>query len=170
MVNAALTITSANATTFLAGTLGTFTVTTTGFPVPTLTHTAGALPAGVTFTDNGNGTATLSGTPTATGAFVLEFTAANGVGAPAVQSFTLTVNQAPTITSAASTTFTEDVPGTFTVTTQGTPPPALTFTGTLPAGVTFTDNGGGTATLAGTQRRAGRSRSRSPPTTAWAVP
>ena len=38
----------------------------------------------------------------------------------------------------------------FTVTTAGTPTPAITVTGTLPAGVTFVDNGDGTATLAGT--------------------
>ena len=57
-------ITSATSTTFTVGTAGSFTVTTTGFPTPTLSET-GALPSGVTFTDNGNGTATLSGTPTA---------------------------------------------------------------------------------------------------------
>ena len=42
-----------------------FTVTTTGSPAPTLTR-AGTLPTGVTFNDNGNGTATLAGTPAAT--------------------------------------------------------------------------------------------------------
>ena len=41
---------------------GSYTVTTTGYPAPTITET-GALPAGLTFTDNGNGTATISGTP-----------------------------------------------------------------------------------------------------------
>ena len=39
-------------------------MTTTGFPTPTVSE-SGALPGGVTFTDNGNGTATLSGTPAA---------------------------------------------------------------------------------------------------------
>ena len=66
------------------------------------------------------------------------------------QTFTLTVNQAPAITSRASTTFTAGDPGTFTVTTRGFPAPALTETGPLPAGVTFTDNGNGTATISGT--------------------
>ena len=49
----------------------------------------------MTFTDNGNGTATLSGTPAAApGTYPLTFTAANGVLPNATQSFTLTVNQA----------------------------------------------------------------------------
>ena len=56
-VNQAPTITSANATTFTVGSAGSFTVMTTGFPAPTVSVTAGTLPAGVTFVDNGNGTA-----------------------------------------------------------------------------------------------------------------
>ena len=73
------------------GTPGTFTVTTTGFPTPTLTET-GTLPAGVTFVDNGNGTATLAGTPAAgtAGTYPLTITATNSVSS-ATQSFTLTV-------------------------------------------------------------------------------
>ena len=67
-----------------------------------------ALPAGVTFVDHGNGTGTLSGTPAAgtAGSYALQFTAANGVGADAVQTFTLTVSGAPAFTSASATTFT----------------------------------------------------------------
>jgi hypothetical protein len=56
-----LRITSANTTTFTAGSPGTFKVTTSG-PTPTLTF-RGALPPLVTFTDNGDGTGTLAGTP-----------------------------------------------------------------------------------------------------------
>jgi hypothetical protein len=60
-------------------------------------------------------------------------------------------NSAPTITSAASTTFTVGTAGTFTVTTTGTPTPAIDDgSATLPGAVTFLDNGDGTATLAGT--------------------
>jgi hypothetical protein len=90
---AAPTITSANATTFMAGTAGSsFTVTATGTPVPTLSET-GTLPSGVTFVNNGNGTATLSGTPASgtQGTYPLTITASNGVGSPATQNFTLTV-------------------------------------------------------------------------------
>jgi hypothetical protein len=150
-VNLAPVITSANNATFTVGAAGSFTVTTTGTPTPSLTET-GALPSGVTFKDNGNGTATLSGTPASGtgGIYSLTFTATNGAGAPANQSFTLTVNQAPAITSASSTTFTVGAAGSFTVTATGPPTPSLTETGTLPSGVTFLDNGNGTATLSGT--------------------
>ena len=130
-------------------------MTTTGFPIPALSET-GALPTGVTFVDNGDGTATLAGTPAAGtgGTYALTITAANGVLPDATQTFTLTVDQAPAITSADSTTFTTGTSGTFTVTTTGFPTPALSETGALPTGVTFVDNGDGTATLAGTPRRA----------------
>jgi hypothetical protein len=143
-------ITSANKTTFTVGTAGTFSVTTTGFPAPALTET-GALPSGVTFVDNGNGTATLAGTPAANtgGTYAIAIKAHNGIGTDATQSFTLTVNQTPAITSANKTTFTVSTAGTFTVTTSGFPTPAITESGALPTGVTFVDNGNGTGTLAG---------------------
>src|SRR5262249_39302305 len=107
------------------------------------------------FTDNGNGTPALGGTPAAgtAGSYVSTITANNGVGTPANQTFTLTVNTAqtaPAITSANNTTFTVGAAGTFTVTTTGTPTPALTKTGALPNGVTFTDNATGTPTLGAT--------------------
>jgi IPT/TIG domain len=232
-------ITSANATAFTAGTAGTFTVTTTGSPAPSITET-GTLPSGVTFVDNGKGTATLSGTPATgtAGIYPITITAHNGAGADATQpftltvnasadtdltisnpfpppaaitvvahgpkgavvtyplptvsdpddttapapacspasgavfpvgtttvtcsasdsddtpstvsvSFTVTVNEPPAITSANATTFTMGKTGTFTVTTTGSPTPSITEAGTLPSGVTFADNGDGTATLSG---------------------
>ena len=77
----------------------------------------------MTFVDNGDGTATLAGTPAAGtgGTYALTITAANGVLPDATQTFTLTVDQAPAITSADNTTFTTATPGTFTVTTTGFP-------------------------------------------------
>jgi hypothetical protein len=149
-VDQAPVVTTAAATTFTVGTAGNFTVTATGVPTPTITEN-GALPSGVTFSAT-PGTGTLSGTPAAGtgGAYPITFTASNGIGSNAVQNFTLTVNQAPAITSANSTTFTVGAAGAFTVTTTGNPKPAVTETGALPTGVTFVDNGNGTAALAGT--------------------
>ena len=153
-VDEASSITSASSTTFTAGSAGTFTVTTAHEypPPPTISLTAGTLPAGVAFTDNGNGTATLSGTPGpgTGGVYDLSITAANGVSPSDTQPFTLTVDQAPAIGSGATTTFTVGFAGTFSVTATGYPTPTITETGGLPAGVTFTDNGNGTATLDGT--------------------
>jgi hypothetical protein len=144
-------ITSGDSTTFTEGSAGTFTVTSTGTPTAALSE-SGSLPSGVTFLDNGDGTATLAGTPAAgtSATYPITITAANGVSPNATQSFTLTVDGPPAITSGASTTFAEGSAGTFTVTTSGLPDPALSETGNLPSGVTFTDNGDGTATLAGT--------------------
>jgi hypothetical protein len=148
------TITSANTVTFTVGTPGSFTVTTTAFPVAAITRTGAALPTGVTFTDNGDGTGTLSGTPAAgtAGAYAVTFTAANGVPPDAVQAFTLTVHEAPAITSAGSATFTVGAAGSFTVTTTGFPTPTVSQSGTLPTGVTFapaTRVLGGSATQTG---------------------
>jgi hypothetical protein len=148
-VNRTPAITSSNTTSFIAATAGSFTVTTTGYPTPAITKT-GTVPPGMTFTDNGNGTATLSGTPTAGGSYPLSLTANNGVAPNATQTLTVTVGQAPTFTSATSTTFAVGSAGSFSVTTTATPAPAITKTGTLPSGLSFTDNGNGTATLAGT--------------------
>jgi hypothetical protein len=147
-------ITSANNATFTVGTAGSFTVTATGSPTPSLTET-GALPSGVTFVNNGNGTATLAGTPASgtAGSYPITITANNGVGSPANQNFTLTVGIAqtpPAITSTNSAIFTVGTAGSFTVTATGSPIPSLTETGALPSGVTFVNNGNGTATLAGT--------------------
>jgi hypothetical protein len=146
-----LRITSAPSTTFTAGAAGTFTVTAVGNPTPALTMT-GTLPGGVTFTDNADGTGTLSGTPAAGtgGAYPVTFTAANGVATDAVQTFTINVNEGPVITSAATATFALGAPGTFTVVASGFPRPVLVQGGALPTGVTWTDNGDGTGTLAGT--------------------
>jgi Putative Ig domain/Pentapeptide repeats (8 copies) len=141
-------ITSPNSELFVVGGAGDFTVRTTGYPNPAITE-AGALPSGVSLVDNGDGTATLSGTPASGsgGTYPIAITAHNGVGADATQTFTLTVNQTPAITSAGTATFTSGVGGTFTVESTGSPVPSLTETPTLPAGTTFTDKGDGTATL-----------------------
>ena len=107
----------------------------------------------MTFTDNGDRTATLAGTPAADRRHVSRSRsrAANGSAPPVTQTFTLTVHQAPAITSANTATFNiGSVGSTFTVTTTGSPTPDLSISGALPSGITFTDNDNGTATLGGT--------------------
>ncbi|MDT4925785.1 MAG: large repetitive protein, partial [Pseudonocardiales bacterium] len=148
------TFASADHTTVTVGTSATFPISTVpGFPAATAMTESGTLPAGLTFTDLGGGSATLSGTPAAGsgGSYALTLTATNSAG-HTDQSFVLTVHESPVITSPDHTTFTVGSPGSFTVTTGvGYPvPPSLSETGSLPSGVTFTDNEDGTATLAGT--------------------
>ncbi len=154
-VDEAPAITSATGASLSVGSAGSFSVTTTGYPTPVLTMTARALPSGVTFVDNGDGTATLSGAPAVTtgGVYALSITAGNGVGSPSVQAFTLTVDEAPSFSSAGEATFTANTLGSFIVTTIGYPTLGLTENGALPTGITFTDNGNGTATLSGTPAR-----------------
>jgi hypothetical protein len=240
---------SANHATFVAGTAGRFTVVSIGSPAVALSE-IGKLPAGLTFHDNGNGTATISGTPgTGTGGtYRLVLLAFNGKSA--TQSFTLTVSQTVTqptskqgplvvvqpssqtvmagrtvtftaqaqanpaarvqwqvstndgvtfrnipgaiypnlnvaaylakngylyqavftnslgtatsatatlrvvkatkITSLYYTTFMIGTPRSFTITTSAASTASLSYIGGLPAGLTFTDKGNGTATLSGT--------------------
>ena len=154
-VNESPAITSAAATTFVAGTVGTFTVTTTaGFPVATAIDETGALPAGVSLVDNHDGTATIAGTPTSFGTFAITLSASatGGDTATATQSFVLTADAPPALTSDAATTFTVGESGSFTVVTAAGFPTAteIARSGLLPSGVSYTDNGDGTATIAGT--------------------
>ncbi len=86
--------TSGTAATAGLGGAFTFTVTTTGSPPPRITRT-GRLPSGIRFADNGDGTATISGTPekAAAGVYPLTLTARNKYGT-ATQAFTLTITKA----------------------------------------------------------------------------
>ena len=144
-VNWAPTITSANATTFTVGTTGSFTVTSTGYPDRTYAI-AGNLPTGVTFD---TGTGILSGNAAALtgGTYPLVITASNGIDPVATQNFTLTVNEAPAITSANTVTFTETIAGSFTVTSTGFPARVYALTGALPTGMSFSTS---TGVLSGT--------------------
>jgi predicted outer membrane repeat protein len=87
-------IISPNSATATAGSDFSFTVTTSGSPVPSITE-KGKLPKGLKFTNNGNGTATISGTPRKKGVKHLTITATFGSGTSRYvvsQAFTLTVD------------------------------------------------------------------------------
>ena len=155
-------------TTFTAGQAGTFSITTTGPPTCTLTET-GALPSGVTFTDNGDGTATLAGpsAPGSSGPYPFTITATNGIGS--CRHPGLHAHGQPCARDhqpSAPTPLPSARPGPLPSRRPGCPSAALSETGTLPTGVTFTDNGNGTATLAGTPTTGGTyTSSPSPPRT-----
>ena len=83
------TFTSGTSATWPVGEQSAFSVITTGSPAATLTE-QGTLPAGVSFVANADGTATLSGVPTAAGTYPFTFTASSGAGTM-TQGFTLTV-------------------------------------------------------------------------------
>ena len=90
----------------------------------------------MTFVDNGNGTATLAGTPFAgsAGSYPLVITAANGVLPDATQSFPLTVATVPAVAGVSPTTG-PAAGGTL-----------VTITGTGFIGATAVDFGAGAAT------------------------
>ena len=129
-----------------------YALAVTGVPAPVLSVTAGALPPRLSVGDDG----TISGTATAPGTYDATVTATNGVGiqffssGQASDSFTMTVDQAPAITSASYATFDVGEAGSFDVTSSGFPAPELSETGALPDGVQFVVQPGGTATISGT--------------------
>ncbi|MGN6721896.1 MAG: beta strand repeat-containing protein, partial [Marmoricola sp.] len=153
VVQVAPTVNGPTTATYTVGVTGTaVTFTTTGTPQATLTE-SGALPAGVTFKDNGDGTATLSGKPTAGpgGQYPITVTATNEAGSGSAN-FTLVLNTSPTLTGPSSATYTVGTAGTPQVFSQsgGYPTATLSTTSTLPSGVTFTPGSNGTGTIAGT--------------------
>ncbi len=127
-----------------------FTYATFGFPSPTLSVSAGALPAGLTLSSSG----ILSGTPTMPGVYTGTVTAANGVGFPASQNFAITVrppNSPPIITNGPAPSGTVGVFYSFSYTATGVPTPTFSASGTLPPGLTLAANGvlSGTPTMSG---------------------
>ncbi|MFZ0250485.1 MAG: putative Ig domain-containing protein [Acidimicrobiales bacterium] len=97
-VKRAPAIISSSSATFLTGSPGSFSVIATGSPTPTVTNanfwgcSQSPLPTGVTFTANGNGTATIVSTeasPTST--TTLCISASNGLSPIATQRFILTI-------------------------------------------------------------------------------
>ena len=80
LVNKAPAITSAASVSFGVGQAGTFSVTTTGYPVPNLS-VAGTLPAGYNFTStDGTGTGVFKGTNATAvkGTYPIKITATSG--------------------------------------------------------------------------------------------
>jgi hypothetical protein len=152
--------TSSNATSFMTGKAGSFTITTSGNPAPAITKISGALPPGLTLVDQGDGTAALAGTPTGAAAppggsqqYALGLKAENTAGSVG-QTLTVTVTNpgvAPAFTSPISASFTTGVAGSFTVATSGEPSAAIGVSaGSLPTGLVLTAHPNGTATISGT--------------------
>ncbi len=139
--------------------LALFTVTLTatdpdgGFPS---FSDGSTLPAWATMADNGDGTATISGTPGAgaSGTATVTITVSDGsLDDTAV--FDLTVintNLPPTIVNPGNQTRGEGLPVTIAITGSDPDGTTVSFTdsGTLPTWATITDNGDNTATISGT--------------------
>ena len=137
--------TSAATTSFTFNTAGTFTVTATGQPAPTLTVASGSLPTGVTLSatsSTGNtSTATLSGSPaSAEGTTVALLLRATNAATATDQSFNLLVMTVPAITSNpsnASGSLGETV--SFTAVASGYPAPSFRWQRQPAGGSAFVD-------------------------------
>jgi len=141
--------------TFVAGTSGSLHFSANGYPAPSYTE-VGVVPIGLSWSSSG----VLTGTPAAGsgGVYPLTITASNGISPSASQAFTLTVDQAPAITSARSATFKAGHFRRFIVRTTGFPAATLSERGRLPAGVRFRARANGTAVLAGRATKADRGK------------
>jgi hypothetical protein len=151
-VTAPPTFASADNASFQINTPGSFTITSFSNPTATISINGGTLPNGITFTNNGNGTATLSGTPAfnAGGVYQLILSANNGINPNATQNFTLTVQVPVAFTNTPSATFLVGASNSYTITTLGVPTATVSrIAGNLPSGLFYTDNGNGTATISG---------------------
>lgn len=140
-------VTSGLSATVKEGATFSIAITATGAPTPILTATG--LPAGVTFVDNLDGTATLSGSTTAVGDNVIDLSAWNGVDPADEPTFTLKVMPvfSATYVTVSDATTVETNSGahhvTFTLTRRGNATATSSVTvsttgGTATAGSDFT--------------------------------
>jgi len=145
-------ITSVGGATAHVGTFFSFAITTSGSPTPALTLD-GNVPAGLTFSDQHNGTAKLSGTPHGSGGiFNPTFRATFGTGNAqneVSQPFTLFVLAVPVFTSPAKASAKIGANFQRIVRATGYPPASIKLKGKLPKGVTFKNKSNGSATLSG---------------------
>jgi len=161
----ALAFTSTATPTFFAGTSVSFLITTSGAPAPSIhlptVHddflgdiVLECLPCGLSLTDNGDGTATVSGTThvgTICSISPCNITAENGIDT-VTQNFQPGVVQPPLaqLASASSTTFFAGELNSFDVVTHGAETPVtISLQCDPPAWVNLNDHGNGTATLFG---------------------
>ena len=91
---------------------------------------AGLLPLGISFSDLGNGTGVFSGAPLpgSVGKYSVRLTASNASGAPAQETYALTVSDgtaAPTVSGSKAPSFHQGSYGTSVISATGKPAPVL---------------------------------------------
>jgi len=103
-VNQAPSFSTASSGTCVANTACSITVTTVGYPAASLGE-AVALPSGLSFHDDADGSASILGTPTDAdvGTVTFPITATNGIASAAVQDYSLAIVANPTIPTPQST-------------------------------------------------------------------
>jgi hypothetical protein len=132
---------------FTAGIPNTAQIVAKGTTLGAINNVCNTLPTWLTFTDNGNNTATLSGTPPLGAPPVGLDVIVSPPGVPADvicglpgSNYTLSVNSTPIITSPPSATFTVGATGVFAATANTSD--QVSMTGILPQGLTFFPSSG----------------------------
>jgi hypothetical protein len=142
---------STDSVTTLAGSPFNFTVTTCSTSLPVIKGTG--LPLGLHLVNDGNRTATISGTPGVgdSGTHTATIAASAKNQTTSIQKLMITVDNAPVFKSRATDLVHTGTGFSYAITTaHGYPVPTITTASTLPGGVTLTDNQNGTADLTGT--------------------
>ncbi|HWB95567.1 MAG TPA: dockerin type I repeat-containing protein, partial [Bryobacteraceae bacterium] len=140
----------------------TFTIRAAGNPAPAISLGSDFLiPHGYTFHDNGDGTATISGTDPGNAIYIKGQITTYVIGGTVLasnllgntsQQLAITFAPAPTpvVTGSTTATFTPGIGNSFTISTTGaTTGVTMKNTDPLPSWMTFKDNGNGTATYSG---------------------
>ena len=154
-VNTAPQFASTAPTSVTVGQSYTYAIVATDAEGDALAFTASSLPAWLSLTDHGNGTATLAGTPPAAGTTTLHLHVSDGA-ASTTQTFALTVfppsgNTAPVFTTTPPLFAVIEAPYHYAVAATDADGQALAFSLLdAPFWLSLTDHGDGTATLSGT--------------------
>jgi len=154
-VNDAPVITSLPITTINEDVAYSYSITATDADNDALHFTLNEAPSWLSISDNGDGTASLTGTPNNSdiGNHTVTITLSDNI-LTAQQSFSvevINVNDAPVITSSPITTINEDVAYSYSITATDADNDPLQITLTqAPTWLSITDNGDGTASLTGT--------------------
>lgn len=143
------TLTLPEAADFVLGRGGTtYLIEADGDPVPAVG--VDRLPAGLRLVVHGDGSASIEGTPTGpAGSTAVAVTAQNGEGST-TEALVVTVQQGPAFLHRGPLTFVAGAFASLPIRAAGFPAPGIALEGDLPAGLSFTDNGDGSATIAGT--------------------
>lgn len=147
-IDTGLALTVPTEATFVVGRAGdAYEIEALGDPVPAIG--VDRLPAGLRLTTHGDGSATIEGTPTGpVGTTTVEVRAQNASGT-SIATFPVVIQQAPAFIDRGPVVLGLGELSSVVLHTVGYPVPGISIDGDLPPGLSFVDNGDGTATVSG---------------------